>query len=203
MKNVMKKTLCLLLSVLILTVAFVSCDKGGDDDRVAATGEIGADAVKNLGLTVWTGDGKKSDAVEYPMNSGDDTTYEQLKTNLAQGKRIKNWSFRLKNIKDLEGKTLTKVSFTIEADRDVTLTIAAKYPDFDYCTKTISLTANDSQTVEIPLDYAINTDNPFWLHFWRIAEGEKSVEHYVYNTDELGEWSQTVYKVTDFKLFCS
>lgn len=204
MKNVMKKTLCLLLSVLMLTVAFVSCDNGNDDDRVSATGEIGADAVKNLGVRVWTGEGKTSDASEAILDFGDETTYDQFKTTLAQGARIKTCGFRLKNVKDLEGKQLTKVSFVLEADRAVTLTVAAKYSTYDYFTKTITLEANKTQTVEIEFSgYTIDTDKPFSIDFLRIAEGKKWADHYGYNTAEQGEWSQTIYKITDFKLFCS
>lgn len=201
MFTVMKRAFCVTLALMMLLCMLASCKKD-NEDTITPTGEVGAEAIKNPDLYVWTGDGKKSDSVSDLMS--DDATYEQLKAELAKGNRMKYWVFSLKNLKDFEGKKLTKVSFVLEADRAVTLTVSVGYSTYADCDKTITLEANKAQTVEIELNECyFKNDAGLFVHFYQKAEGKKAADHYGYNTDELGEWSQTVYKVTDFKLFCA
>lgn len=202
MRNLAVKGISLILVVLMLAFSLASCGKG-DEKKVSLTGEIGGDAMKNFGVRVWTGEGNKSGLYEYLMSSSDQITYEQFVNMLSQGNRIKEVMFRLKDIKDLEGKSLTKVSFTLEADRAVTLTINAKYAGLADFNKTVTLEANKPQKIEIMFTgYAIDGDMPILFTFWRLAEGQTGAEHYQYNDAEQGAWSQTIYKITDFKLFC-
>lgn len=202
MRNLAVKGISLILVVLMLAFSLASCGKG-DEKKVSLTGEIGADAMKKFSVMVWTGEGNKSDSVEYLMRSGDDNTYEQFINMLGQGNRINEVLFGLKDIKELEGKNLTKVSFTLEADRAVTLTINARYAGLADFNKTVTLEANKPQKIEIAFTgYTMEQEMPFRVTFWRLAEGTKDAEHYLYNTAEQGEWSQTIYKITDFKLFC-
>lgn len=201
MRNLAVKGISLILVILMLAFSLASCGKG-DEKKVSLTGEIGGDAMKDFGLYVWTGDGNKSGSFDDFWNYSD-ATYEQLISALAQGNRIKKWIFNLKSVKEFEGKSLTKVSFTLEADRAVTLTINARYAGLADFKKTVTLEANKPQKIEIAFTgFAIDQDMPFSVTFWRLAEGTKDAEHYLYNTAEQGEWSQTIYKVTDFKLFC-
>ena len=201
MFTVMKRALCVTLALMMLLCMFASCKKDGED-TITSTGEVGAEAIENPRLFVWTGEGKKSDAVSELM--GNDATFEELKTKAAEGNRIKYLTLRPKNLKDFKEKKLTKVSFLLEADRAVTMTVCVGYSTYTDCAKTITLEANKAQMVEIELgDYFFKTDAAVFVSFYQKAEGSKDADHYGYNTDELGEWSQTIYKITDFKLFCT
>lgn len=203
MKHTVTKAFSLLLAVLILAVSLASCG-GKDNDRVSAlTGQIGADAMQNFQVHAWTGAGNTSDAWEVVL-SPSKATYEQFTDILAKGTRMTTWLHRLKWVKELEGKSLTKASFMLEADRAVTLTVCAQYAGLEKFTKTVTLEANKPQKIEIEFTgYAIDRDKPIGFDFWRLPEGKNWADHYQMNSSEQSEWSQTIYKVTDYKLFCN
>lgn len=204
MKHTVTKAFSLLLAVLILAVSLASCG-GKDNDRVSAlTGQIGAGAMQNFGVRAWRGEGNTSDAIEGVLDYSSKTTYEQFTDILAKGTRMTKWGHRLKWVKELEGKSLTKASFTLEADRAVTLTVCVQYAGLEQFTKTVTLEANKPQKIEIEFTgYAIDRDKPIGFTFWRLPEGKNWTDHYKMNSSEQSEWSQTIYKVTDYKLFCN
>lgn len=202
MKHTVTKAFSLLLAVLILAVSLASCG-GKDNDRVSAlTGQIGADAMQDFGVYAWTGAGNTSDAWE--VVSPSKATYEQFTEWLAKGTRLRKWDHRLQWVKELEGKSLTKASFTLEADREVTLTISVRYAAQERGTKTVTLEANKPQKIEFNFtECLVDRDKPLSVTFWRLPEGKNWTDHYQMNSSEQSEWSQTIYKVTDYKLFCN
>lgn len=203
MKHTVTKAFSLLLAVLILAVSLASCG-GKDNDRVSAlTGQIGAGAMQNFQVHDWTGAGNTSDAWEVVL-SPSKSTYEQFTDILAKGTRLTKWLHGLKWVKELEGKSLTKASFTLEADRAVTLTINVRYAAQERGTKTVTLEANKPQKIEFNFtECLVDRDKPLSVTFWRLPEGKNWADHYQMNSSEQSEWSQTIYKVTDYKLFCN
>ena len=194
----MKKILCVILSVLLLTFTFAACDGGssGNGDRINNfTGEIKADGLNNFSIGVFTGeDGKERDRKSLDI---DENSYEDFVRALAQGNRIMSFRGKIKGIKEFDGKKLTKISFDIEADRDVssTLSIENAYTNQQ---KTINLTENSKQSVAFEFDASIKPDGLFWS-FTIASTPDGEID---YEADTHAEWSQTQYKITNLKIYC-
>lgn len=204
MTTFFKKTLCIIFVLITLSFTLISCgDNGGTVNTL--TGELTAESFRNFYGYVWTGAGLKEDNRE-DLIPNDEQDYNVFLDALASGRRIKNFFIPVRDLSDLEGKKFTKISFTLEADRDVTLTIAVDTVKPRNYKKTVTLTANQPQNIEIVITNPVEIAGEcVCVDFYRIADIPNPYAtgaHYFYNSPELGEWSQTIYKVTDLKIFC-
>ena len=193
----MKKILSLLLIAVMLLACLVAC--GDDSERISSSGELGDDALKDFFVDAWNEGASKNGDSQTVVTSSDGKTFSEFKDILAQGGRFLWFSFRIKDVKELEGKKLSKITFTIEADRDVSVFFSARCgADKDVPYQEVKLTANTVKNVTIDFEnYADYAGKLCSIYF-----GDDAKTGYAYGTAAFEQWSQAEYKITNFKVIC-
>lgn len=192
----MKKILSLFLVFVMLLSCMAAC--GDDSERISSSGELGDDALKNFYVQVWKVGALKSGDAEALIEISDGVSFTDFKNELAKGIRLQSFMFDIKDVKELENKKLSKVSFTIEPTKDTTIVLAAMCGANKSTTPlTVSLSANTKKTVSI--DFGGYADFAGKGIFISVGQTEND---YKYGTAEFTEWSQTEYKITNFKVIC-
>lgn len=194
----MKKFVCFMLAALMLVLG-VACDGGsGNDDPVKSSGELTADGVESIILYQWKENawyGTDREAVDK-----DDWTYDDLKSALAAGGRWRWIAVEPKAMRSFEGKKATKISFTIESDRDVVVIFAGRYNttgDEDVFQK-VELKAGVAQSVTLVLNKDYQSNTAFQVRWFRTEQENNRLGA---NSDAFTAWSAAVYKVTDLKCY--
>ena len=199
----MKKILCFMLAALMLVLG-VACDggtgDGGNTDPIQNDGVLTAEGIKDVRLYEWNVDARRgTDSTGiYSVDAGNATDYDGFLSYLSSGCRVFYFQVSPKITQSTTGKKATKISFYIESDRDVTLTIQAVYSS-DIENKpiqTVSLKAGVKQNVSFALDAELKYDKRFDVTFYQNNDCS-----YEYTKASFESWSQTVYKITDLKCY--
>lgn len=199
----MKKILCFMLAALMLVLG-VACDggtgDGGNTDPVQNDGVLTAEGIKSIRLCEWNvGARRGTDATGvYNVDAGNEEDYAGFLSYLSSGCRVVYFQIHPKITQSTTGKKATKISFDIESDRDVTLTIQAVYcSDLENKpVQTVSLKAGEKQSISFTLDAELKYDKPFDVTFYQNNDCS-----YEYTKASFESWSQTVYKITDLKCY--
>ena len=190
----MKKIIASILLIATLLLCLVSCNGIGDGGKTPSgnNGLIDSKYIeKKFGLYVWEGT-KGERATDY---AGHLTT-----DGLASWNRISDFSISIKKYAEINGTPLKKVKFDLVADRDVTVYFACGQGGWTTTTPTASatLSANVKKTIEIPVDYTIDTDEIFCVCF---SSNSKSWNANKYMTPAFAEWTKTQYQITNLELY--
>lgn len=199
----MKKFMCFMLAALMLVLG-VACDGSsgnGNDDPVKNSGELTADGVERVSLYQW------KDNAWYDTDSEDldedNWTYDDLKSALADGGR---WSMIVvtpKAMRSFNGKKASKVSFTVEADRDVTVYFRVGFYTGDNTvpvTKKVDLKAGVKQDLVFDLNADYVSEKGFQIRFNQV-DNTGYLGGYVANSPAFTVWTSAVYKVTNLKCY--
>lgn len=194
----MKKFVCFMLAALMLVLG-VACDGGsGNDDPVKSSGELTADGVESIILYQWKENawyGTDREAVDK-----DDWTYDDLKSTLAEGGRW-NWiNIEPKAMRSFNDKKATKISFSIESDRNITVYIACCY-QCKGCTtviKKVDLEVGVKQNLTFELNEDYQSGSSFDVRIW---QSESETNPYIANNLSFTDWTTAAYKITNLKCY--
>ncbi|MBO5416757.1 MAG: hypothetical protein J6A83_09030 [Clostridia bacterium] len=192
--NTIKRIVAVLLLVSTLVLALASCN-GGDE------------GIKNNGLL----DESLFDAGRYSTfnrtvgayinhDSVGKQSWGTVKNDLAEGRKVATFSFYFKRA--VVDKTITKVKFTIEADRNVSVCFAgSRIGVNDALTtvlKTVSLNAGEKTDVVLEPNYFVDIKYPTF----NVGIYPDDTRNYRALSDaDYLEWNQTVYKITNIELY--
>ena len=197
----MKKFVCFMLAALMLVLG-VACGDGGsgngNDDPAKSSGELTADGVESVILHQWEENAWY--ATDWETIDKDDWSYDDLKSALAAGGRWEWVVVTPKAMRSFNGKKATKISFTVESDRDVVVIFAGKYNTevaFDAFQK-VELKAGVSQNITLVLDKGYQSNTSFQIRWYRT---EQEDNRWGANSDAFTSWTAAVYKITNLKCY--
>ena len=210
------RVVALVLALVMIVPFFVSCSdkkkKGSGDDTSkdtkvnTLTGEVGADLMERFNVTYWREEAQRLVTGDYVYQGESQApkSFEDFENTLGKGGIIKTFVLYLKNHAKLVEKSIKKISFTIEADRDVELFLTSvvrwnledkvfqnKYRD----SKPVVLKANEPLKIEFEFDMKETLGGQGSVEVFFSQDDTGKVEH-----DSWQEWHLTNYKITDLKV---
>lgn len=189
----LKRIIAAMLLMTVLVLSLASCNGGGGNDKPSNNnGLINSKYIdKEFNYYVWEGTSGEKD-VDFLGYVKEDT--------LSEWNRTTYFGIGIKKYAEINGTPLKKVKFDLVADRDVTVYFACGQGGWTTTTPTanVTLSANIKKTIEIPVDYTIDTNERFYVCF---ATNENCWNDNEYRTPFFAEWTKTQYKITNLELY--
>lgn len=199
----MKKILSILLLLSMLLCTFCACgDKDKEEGVKALSGEVGEELYEEFVVDV----DYEPIPQRLPTKCASFSEYKEE----AEGKKDNLYGFYcvVKNSTEFEGKEKKKLSFTIEADRDVSVCFGLFGVDLGFAAeKTVDLKANTPTKVELEYDDGEEIGKTEESRFFAVQlfpdeaktyYKDKTQKEYV---DGFDKWSKTKYIITEFDVF--
>ena len=192
--SALKKIISTVLLIATLVLALASCN--GGDEGIKNNGLLDESVFDKAGVHLWKGDGRE---VQFDAEVGT-MPWEQVKEKLTSGGRLGWFNFYFKYA--VVNKTITKVKFTIEADRNVTVCFAGSHIGVNdalmTALKTVSLNAGEKTEVVLEPDYFVDIK---YANFQITLFPDNTRNYYKLSEAERVEWAKTVYKITNIELY--